>query len=397
MEQNVNEPSRIQSTIGVRDLPSKRLDVLVVGAGPAGVAAALTARRSGLAVLLVDRAAFPRDKVCGCCLNQSALATLESLGALQTIQQLGAQAITRFALGAAGHVANIPIQPGLAVSRSAMDAALIQLAISQGVQFMSRTVATDDQGVFALRGLDDDHPPIGVRPGVAVVADGLRGRTVADSPSAARRSRIGVGAVLDSDTRFTPGVVYMATSSAGYAGAVVLEDGRLDIAGAFVPEALRSFEHIGLAVNHTMQQAGLPALRDVDQMPWRGTAALSRRRRQVWQSGVLFAGDAAGYVEPFTGEGMAWALGSGQAAAQLIGQAGGRWSVALGRQWQRQYQQISNRQRTCRRLALLLKSRAITRVAVKLLTIQPSWARPIVSGLNHRLEWSEPHPRSLTS
>ena len=53
-------------------------DAVVVGAGPAGSMAALGLARAGAAVLLVDRATFPRPKVCGCCLNGAALAALRS-------------------------------------------------------------------------------------------------------------------------------------------------------------------------------------------------------------------------------------------------------------------------------------------------------------------------------
>ncbi|MHC5542449.1 FAD-dependent monooxygenase, partial [Singulisphaera rosea] len=60
--------------------PSRTWDVIVIGAGPAGALSALLAARSGLSTLLVERKRFPRPKVCGTCLNRSAVELLESLG-----------------------------------------------------------------------------------------------------------------------------------------------------------------------------------------------------------------------------------------------------------------------------------------------------------------------------
>ncbi len=69
-------------------------DVLVVGAGVAGAMAAHGAAQRGLSVMLIDKAAFPRGKACGCCLNQAAVKLLEE--AQFNIRDLGATPIDRF-------------------------------------------------------------------------------------------------------------------------------------------------------------------------------------------------------------------------------------------------------------------------------------------------------------
>src|SRR5262249_1926756 len=74
----------------VEEAGSRVWDVLVVGAGPAGTMAARELAQRGAAVLLVDRAAFPRWKVCGCCLNHRALSTLEAAGLGEMVRRCGA-------------------------------------------------------------------------------------------------------------------------------------------------------------------------------------------------------------------------------------------------------------------------------------------------------------------
>src|SRR6185295_13891760 len=73
----------------VLDLPDREWDVVVVGAGPAGATAAAHLARAGRDVLLVDRARFPRDKVCGDALIPDAIGALDRLGALDAVRQRG--------------------------------------------------------------------------------------------------------------------------------------------------------------------------------------------------------------------------------------------------------------------------------------------------------------------
>src|SRR6185295_19531585 len=73
----------------VLDLPDREWDVVVVGAGPAGATAAAHLARAGRDVLLLDRARFPRDKVCGDALIPDAIAALDRLGALDAVREQG--------------------------------------------------------------------------------------------------------------------------------------------------------------------------------------------------------------------------------------------------------------------------------------------------------------------
>ena len=94
-------------------------------------------------------------------------------------------------------------------------------------------------------------------------------------------------------------------------------------------------------------------------------------------------GDAAGYVEPFTGEGIASALTSGAAAATHVARNVSTWNEDVERQWALQHRELFvDRQRWCRRLARLLWHPWAVRGLLRGLSIAPWLARPIVSRLN---------------
>ena len=79
--------------------PVQTYDLIIVGGGPAGAAAALYAQRSGLAALLLDKQCFPRDKICGDALSGKAVAILHELGLFEEVCNLPGAAITRIVFG----------------------------------------------------------------------------------------------------------------------------------------------------------------------------------------------------------------------------------------------------------------------------------------------------------
>jgi len=357
----------VHSTIGLAEAAKLRLDVLVIGAGPAGVSAALAARQRGLSVLIVDRAKLPRGKVCGCCLNRSALDALEQLGARHALDEFSPDTLGRLRLGSRGRVADVALDSGIAISRQAMDAALLRLAVERGVHFVGDTRASVSGPDVQLASLGDDQTIEKIRPGVTLAAGGLRSDAT-DRSLAASESRMGVGAVLPADDRFERGTVYMACAARGYVGVVRLEDGSLNVAGAFDSAAIRQAGGVGQAVQQVIHSAGLGELNDAEHAHWQGTPALTRRRQRVWRGGVLFVGDAAGYVEPLTGQGRAWAARGGLIAGRLVAQHRGVWSAGLGRAWQNAYNRnIKRSWLRCRVLSAAVRRPHLTELAVGLL------------------------------
>jgi flavin-dependent dehydrogenase len=99
-------------------------------------------------------------------------------------------------------------------------------------------------------------------------------------------------------------------------------------------------------------------------------------------------GDAAGYVEPFTGEGMAWAVASAAALAPI---AARDWHPGLAREWEAAHRRVlGRRQLGCRVIAKALRFPRLTRLAVRVLSTFPALARPVVAAINHTRR--SPHP-----
>jgi flavin-dependent dehydrogenase len=97
----------------------------------------------------------------------------------------------------------------------------------------------------------------------------------------------------------------------------------------------------------------------------------------------LLLGDATGYVEPFTGEGMAWALAAGAAVAPFVEEAQGGWSTDLERRWQRRLVDLTiSRQRVCSVLSTLLRQPLAINALFSLGRQWPAVPQRVISSLN---------------
>lgn len=364
--------------------------VLIVGAGPAGATAARELARRGVEVLLVDRATFPRWKVCGCCLNGNALATLERLGLGTLPQRWRASALTEMRLAAQRREARLALAGGVVLSRETFDSALIAEALGAGAIFLPGTNATlaDVTSTARLVRLTNREQEVRVAARVVLAADGLGGALLTRSGEkrapAAAGARIGAGVVhARAPDFYRPGTLYMTCGTGGYLGLVRLEDGRLDLAAAFDPDELRRRGNPAVAAAALLDAAGWPAPPDFHRVAWRGTPALTRQARRLAAERLFVLGDAAGYIEPFTGEGMAWALASGVAVVPFAIRAAASWQDKLRREWTQCYRRVvSRRQTVCRVAAAVLRHPLLAASVVAVLSRVPVLAAPVVRHLN---------------
>ena len=153
----------------------------------------------------------------------------------------------------------------------------------------------------------------------------------------------------------------------------------LAAAAAFDAEWVRLHGSPDRAVRAHLEWAGMARLPERTHRGWRGTPALTRQRSSLGEERLFFVGDAAGYVEPFTGEGMAWALWGGLALAPLVHTGVARWDPALLDAWNQVHRRrIRRGQRVCRRVAWGLRRPWVARMALRALGTVPLLARPLV-------------------
>lgn len=376
-------------------LPAGKWDAVVIGAGPAGALAALLLAQRGLRTLLVERRAFPRAKTCGGCLNARALAGLRAAGLAHEAPIRTAPPLHTFELHAAERTARLLLPAGCAVERSAFDAWLVQRACGAGATFAPQARASVGTAARATRRVTlqrrGDRAELEAR--VVVAADGLGGTSLDREPGlelhTSAASHAGASCALPAAALdVPPGTIAMHVGRSGYVGVVALADGRLNIAAAMAPAFMRAAGSAGRAAAAIVAEArGQPlapavagALHAAD---WQGTPPLTRSRRCVAGDRLFVVGDAGGYVEPFTGEGMAWAIESALAVAPLAASAVERWSPALAQTWSRHHRaHIAGGQRFCRIAAAALRRPWVVALALHLLRIAPGSARPAVHHIN---------------
>lgn len=304
------------------------LDVLIAGAGPAGALAATRLARAGARVLLVDRARFPRDKLCGDTLNPGALRILARHG-------LDADAHAGFALegmlltndrGVAVRGRYGRGRVGRALTRRRFDAALVQAAaaagaqVQEGVRVQGALVEERDGAphVYGAALTGRDGLPLRVPAAITLACDGRRstlafGLGLARQPETPRRWAI--GAYFDEvDSLTTLGEMHVRRGH--YIGVAPLGSRLANV--CLVTPRRDGFDDPGRLLDaHVARDPQLCArfagARRVSAPIVMGPLAVDASVAGL--SGLLLAGDAAGFIDPMTGDGLRLALRGAELAA----------------------------------------------------------------------------------
>jgi geranylgeranyl reductase family protein len=296
-------------------------DLVVVGAGPAGTATALgaLAHAPGLRVLLLDRADFPRDKCCGDGIAPHVLDVLRSVGVDHVTDgwtPLGHLELSRDEQRVTGRLA----RPVWVIPREVFDARLVERAVAAGAVLRRHRVSTVERvgdGVV----LDDR-----VRARVLVGADGAHSvvRSSLTSADGGRRALALRGYAPTPDSRRGRQVIrYGDRRQPSYAWAFDRGDGLSNVGyGEFVDDH-RSSGGQGLTRSILLEQLDrlLPGSVE-DGVGWRAHhLPLSGWRWRQPDGPVLLTGDAAGLVNPMTGEGIYYAVATGVLAGRSAARA----------------------------------------------------------------------------
>lgn len=289
-------------------------DVAIVGGGPAGSSCAAFCARAGLRTLLLEREKFPREKVCGDCLNPACWPILRRLELAERVRNSPHGKLDRVEfVGINGHRLSVPLPRGdnaeIAIKRSLLDQLLLSRARELGVTVFESTTVT------ALLSPDPrkDHWSISAgeqtfQSRALVAADG-RNSTVARLCGLFPRStkeRIALQTHLPLPPQFGDRVV-LEFRPEGYSGQAPVGGDELNLCLVSVPRkmpALREWAEARFKISPGQA--------------WRTITPLTREPIPAGQQSLFLVGDAARVVEPFTGEGIYYAIASGDLAAKAI-------------------------------------------------------------------------------
>lgn len=322
-------------------------DVLVIGAGPGGSAAAYHLARHGIDVTVVDRSAFPREKACGDGLTPRSVRSIQRMGI--DVDDPGFQKV----IGLRVYSRRVTMEfrwpdldrfPGfgLVMPRSAFDELLVRRAEKAGARLLERTEAVspllrDDWVIGArVRRLEEgaDAQEAEIRSRFVLAADGASSRFGAQVGVRRDPTRpLGIAARRYCRVAHDPGPWMESWLDLwegekllpGYGWLFPLADGSVNL-GAGLLNTFEGFKEVSARRLYAAFERMLPP-------SWRvsgesaggdvlsGPLPMGGNRRPVSVPGMLLIGDAAGVVNPFNGEGIAYAVETGEMAAELTADA----------------------------------------------------------------------------
>lgn len=322
-------------------------DAVVVGAGPGGSATAAHLARHGLQVTLLEKASFPRDKVCGDGLTPRAVKQLIGLG-IDVSEDAGWKHTHGLRIHGGTVAPFILPWPdladfpnfGMVCRRTQLDQRLAEHAAAQGATLVT--------GANVVAPLLDEHTDriVGVRTAdgrrfrapVVVAADGNSSRLAVsmglerrqDRPMGVAvrtyyRSSLSDGEFLESWLELWDGAPHQSDLLPGYGWVFPVGDGTVNVGLGMLDssDAFRKTDYRALMTRWLSHQPAEWGLTPENQEgPIRGAALpMAFNRKPAYTRGLLLVGDAGGMVNPFNGEGIDYALEAGALAAEAIAQA----------------------------------------------------------------------------
>lgn len=343
---------------------AQNFDVIIAGAGPAGTSAAIHIAMNGGRVLLVEAKKFPRPKLCGEFISPECFEHFQRLGVKDQMFSAGGAEVTRTVFYARrGQNVEVPTDwfssggSALGLSRAEMDHKLIERARSAGVTVCEETQAsglTQESGMVnglkARRGQTayEFHAPITIdATGRARALGRFLDKMVAPQSKQARRRLVAFKTHLE-NARLAEGACEIYSYPRGYGGLSSVEDGLSNLCFIVAADDVRLCgsdpERVMREILMKNRRAATTLAEARSCKPWLSVSLEGfGRRTPAPAPGLLTIGDAASFIDPFTGSGMLMALESGEVVAKLINRylpslRRGQSPMTLAREYDEEYE-----------------------------------------------------------
>ena len=314
-------------------------DVIIVGAGPAGATAALFANRMGLNCILLDKAVFPRDKICGDALSGKSVRIMNELGILDEVAKLEGAEINRITFGSPnnkqfdinllGSKNKDQIKKGFVIPRQIFDNYLFEKAneVTDSRQgFSVKEIILDEDQVVGVRGksktgeLEEFHAPLilGCDGYNSIVARrlGLYEMDMDNTSVAVRCYYEGVKDLTDQIE-----LHYVKEVNPGYFWLFPAGNGKANIGVGLSKSNMKKERRTLRQIMDEITQSDYFKERFSDavqlEKPVGWNLPVGSKHRKNHGNGFLLLGDAAGLIDPFTGEGIGNAMVSGKYAMEI--------------------------------------------------------------------------------
>jgi len=321
-------------------------DVVVVGAGPAGCAAAISLGRQGFRVLLLERVRWPQPKICGDSLLPDALAVLDTLGLGDRVRGAGHCLDSLQVTAPGGRRVSLAV-PGVTLQRQRLHGLLQEEAMRCGVELVAGEAVApllEGERVAGVSVRCERQPVFNIRAPLTILASGARSGTLGDFGVCLRSAPTAVGIrayFRDLSGEFSDSlhISYDRQLLPGYGWVFPLPEGVFNIGcGLFLrgsapsqTDLNRLFDYFLRAFPPARAVAGMD---DMLGVPCSGLLRTGLNGAESSRAGLLVAGEALGATLPFSGEGVGKALETGLMAAEAAAEAlrcGDFSALSLGR------------------------------------------------------------------
>ncbi len=357
-------------------------DVVIVGAGPAGTTAALYAHRLGLKCILLDKAVFPRDKICGDALSGKCVRIMRDLDILDEVGQLEGSEINRITFGSPknkkfdvhlkGTSTNDNITTGFVIPREIFDNYLFEKAdeVTETRQgFSVKDLIIENDHVVGVKGKTKNGNEEELRAPIVMGCDGYNSivaRKLGLYEMDMKHTSVAIRCYYEGVKGLTDQIElhYVKEVNPGYLWLFPAGDGRANIGiGLSKSDAKKE--------NRTLRQV-LDEITQTDYFKDRFADAKRLERPVGWNlplgslhrknhgNGYMLLGDAAGLIDPFTGEGIGNAMVSAKYAMEIAekSKVSGDYSkIAFSEYDQLLWDEIGKELRTSTKLQNLAKSK----------------------------------------